>query len=905
MTTATPQMERTPQGVAPRAFQGVAALVLLAAPSATVVATVYGYYFRDRVADAGRYSLATAIVTPIVIFASLGLRTMLLSRSRLDLAAAHGMRLFLIVPTIAVAALIAALAAPEALLLTSCLALLRSLDALAEIGLALAMSRDEHAAVVARGCIRLGAVLLVTVGLIASGVGALGLVVAQVTVALGWYVVIETRHLPPPRWRRSAEAQRELVRLLPLGVAGLASVGAFSLPRVLSAPHLDGNELGLLAAATTAPLIVSGAVGSLVESVLGGSIPQAHQRRWTAKWMLVGAALAAPVLVVVAVISSRAAGFDPRAFTYTAIAGAAGLAVISTVPNIVLHRRERFQAIWLGRIVGLGTAASITVAAPARHTLEGVAVGLLAGQAVTIAAFTVGLRHRGLAALRSLEHANRQATWARTVPVVLVSPTIAFLVWRFCPGLAHWSTLVVLADLVLASWNLRRALRCRHGLFDPWVWMEAYSVYFFAIAPLLHVVLRYSIEFPDSPTDLRPWLGRAALLNFFALAGHALLMTKVARRRRQTVTSAASTSLAFGAGIDAARRLMVLSSGALAVTVLLVGGPAAYLAQSLARLDGFKGLGAFVLLSDLLPIAIVTSVAISGWRSGLSRGAVRVLTAAMTLQLLLSGLRGSRIQIVFSGIVCIGLLHGAGMKLRRSTLAVLAVAAVAFSYAYTAYKDSGIEAVTGEARSGIDRSVGVLLLGDFGRSDVQALLLWHEETDQSLPHAWGRTYVDDAMVHVPSAFRPALVGWSKVDYGTRWMIGSLPDGFRIGNIYGAAGEAVLNFGALAFIPALVLRSLLSRAILLRLDRERRRGRPVFLITPFLCILLITMLMSDLDQVVYMTIRFGLVPLVVYRQLVSVRTPTRKAGHAPQPPAELDQVGITATIAPSGIAEPRS
>ena len=168
------------------------------------------------------------------------------------------------------------------------------------------------------------------------------------------------------------------------------------------------------------------------------------------------------------------------------------------------------------------------------------------------------------------------------------------------------------------------------------------------------------------------------------------------------------------------------------------------------------------------------------------------------------------------------MLYGAGLRVRRSTLAGLTLVALAFSLAYTTYKDGGLDAVAGGPSPSIDRGLDVLLLGDLGRSDVQALLLWHDATDRDLPLAYGRTYAADLVVHVPSTVRPDLSGWSKVDYGTQWLIGSLPEGFRVGNIYGIAGEAVLNFGAWAFLPALIVWSLATRWVLLWYDEQRRR-----------------------------------------------------------------------------------
>ena len=75
-----------------------------------------------------------------------------------------------------------------------------------------------------------------------------------------------------------------------------------SVSRLVAAPDLTAGELGFLAAATTAPLIVSGAVGSVVETIGGRAIPATGQGRWAVRWTTVLLAGLAPVVIVPAVV---------------------------------------------------------------------------------------------------------------------------------------------------------------------------------------------------------------------------------------------------------------------------------------------------------------------------------------------------------------------------------------------------------------------------------------------------------------------------------------------------------------------------------------------------------------------------------------------------------------------------
>ena len=216
-------------GFAP-AKQG-AALTLLAAPSVAVLATVYGLYIRSDVPAAGEYSLGVVIVTPITVFAGLGIRTMLLSHSRLALGQAHLLRLLLIPASVAASVAVAAVVAPSIIGLVALIAILRGLDSLAEITLASCASADRFARVYGTGGLRIGLILAVTVGMIALGASAVPIVFAQCAVAAVWYMANDLRSIPSPV---SEGGGRQLLqgfrRLAPLGFAGVASVAAFSLP---------------------------------------------------------------------------------------------------------------------------------------------------------------------------------------------------------------------------------------------------------------------------------------------------------------------------------------------------------------------------------------------------------------------------------------------------------------------------------------------------------------------------------------------------------------------------------------------------------------------------------------------------------------------------------------------------
>jgi hypothetical protein len=468
---------------------------------------------------------------------------------------------------------------------------------------------------------------------------------------------------------------------------------------------------------------------------------------------------------------------------------------------------------------------------------------------------------------------------------------VTVLATVYLGDLVHWCVAPMLACLVLTLVGALRAWRARLGVFDPLVWLEAFMVYLVGLAPLLHVVFRRYVVAPYAPSDYRSWMGAMAAFNLLGLAVRWVLTTSVYRAR----ASAPAMEQRRFEDLEPWRvtRLLLLckwstvgAASALVVLVAAAGGPAGFARETALRDAGFQGLGTLTVAADLLPMAALLWWLVAGLsRTVPSRHLWWALVLACSAQFLISGLRGSRIQLVFFGLIAVGWLWWRGMQVRRRTLGAMVLLALVFSYGYTLYKDVGgakfVRVVTfqeSKPDTANHRDLGTLLLGDLSRADVQANMLWNVVTHPTpAPLAMGRTYVADVLVHVPSAVRPDVERWSKVQVGGARLFGVLPEGFRPGYIYGLAGEALLNFGVLAVLPAMVLHAWLVRVGMTWADRRLRSGTPVQLLWPVLTIVLITAWMSDLDQVIYMTLRFALLPCALV--LLAWRRPR---GAAPSP-----------------------
>lgn len=447
------------------------------------------------------------------------------------------------------------------------------------------------------------------------------------------------------------------------------------------------------------------------------------------------------------------------------------------------------------------------------------------------------------------------------------------------PQALHWFLLP--CGLCGLLWTSRFLAARKRAVspFDPDTWLAAFCIHLFFLAPLLHLLFDYYGAPYAAPPDWRPWFGRMALWNL-ALSLVVLGIAGTGDRRSGRRLQPPPLSDARGnaeRAVAVARASSYISGFAFVVLVLVSGGPLEYLRVSSTRLEAFGGLGWLVLVADLLPICLALELALRE-RFCLPRlrlGVVTALVLICTLQVLMGGLRGSRVQVVMTGFVVLGLLSWSGRRLRSRTLVSFAILALLFAYLYGFYKTLGtdvfgrlregasLEELEGESRRGVD----VLLLGDLGRSDIQAAILFQlSEGRPDFERRHGSTYLHDLIINVPTRLRPQLdETGSKVAAGTELLLGQLPEGFRVGNIYGLSGEAMLNFGAVGILPMAAVYALISRRVLVRF-RRAPNGSAVLLLAPSVTLVLLMGLMSDLDQVVYVVLRFWLVPYVVYRAL---------------------------------------
>ena len=435
----------------------------------------------------------------------------------------------------------------------------------------------------------------------------------------------------------------------------------------------------------------------------------------------------------------------------------------------------------------------------------------------------------------------------------------------------HWFVIPVYLCGTLIGRDAVRWARRGCTLLDPYGLIGLIGVHFFFLAPLLHVKTGYFLWYVDPPDDWRPWLGKMAWINLAAIIGYLLgrrVLELFQVRRRSVVIEWRPNP----------QRLTLFLASFMALSIVLqgfvyyrFGGISGYVAtySNISQGASFEGFGWIFMLSEPFPILAVFAYALWTQRTGRGRGWAMiafVLVSFLIARLLFGGLRGSRANIVWPLFWTIGIIHLWVRPISRKLVLGGLVFLVLFMYSYSFYKfygTSALDVASGNVvPEGSQRDLATIVLGDLGRSDIQAYLLYRmsPESEGDYRYSLGRTYVASSTIVVPKRLWPGRPD-SKGKEGTQALYGMTAwnsSHFQASNAYGLAGEAMLNFGPwsvpIAYAVFGFLLSLLARWMSSIRSNDLRT-----LLVPFVASLCFYLLVWDSDVTFFYIITSGLLP----------------------------------------------
>lgn len=470
--------------------------------------------------------------------------------------------------------------------------------------------------------------------------------------------------------------------------------------------------------------------------------------------------------------------------------------------------------------------------------------------------------------------------------------------------LFHWFIIPIYFCGVLISVDAVHWFRSKMDTFDPRGLVGLFGCNFFVLSPILAAYYRADTVGEICLDDMRPWLGGMAFLNLFGIILYLFIERKTSQR----------PIVVKKCWLDNPGRSMVILPLSVMIIVLCHvyfiikgGGISAYIIYKtygeIGQMGATVGLGPINVIGRALPIVLLIAITVWFRKSGRQ---VSFVLIAMTLlvflvgQFMVAGFTGSRASIMWALFWAAGIIHFFWRPIPVKLVIISFVPLMLFLYLYGFYKALGaksfgiftgevsIKSLEYETRMTFAR----VLIGDMGRSNVQAILLSVVTDPRREYDFWyGKTYLTSVVSMIPRRIWPSkpedngkVVAGTEIFYGRGSYVSRWSEGVGIGrratNIYGLAGEAMLNFGVWGILPAFAVWGCVvgwfRRRIL-----NYSAGDMRLLIMPFLILLSFFLLIQDLDNLVETSVYNLLVPAVIV-WVISFKTYRQNDDEANEP-----------------------
>lgn len=448
------------------------------------------------------------------------------------------------------------------------------------------------------------------------------------------------------------------------------------------------------------------------------------------------------------------------------------------------------------------------------------------------------------------------------------------------PYLQHWFVVPVYMCGVVISIDAVRWVRGKMDTFDPRGLVGMFGCNFFVLSPILTAYYKSNSIGHVTMDDVRLWLGLMAFLNFIGILVFKFVENRVSQR--QFVAKKLWTE-------NTERSLLILPLAVLVIAachayfVLKSGGISAYIAHrtygDISILAGGVGLGPINVIGRALPIMLLITITVWFRRSGREASFVKigiVLFVFLVTQFLVAGMTGSRAAIMWALFWAVGIIHFFWRPIPIKLVLVSIIPLVLFLYLYGFYKEMGTKSFgvfTGQTslkslEHESKRTFAKVLVGDMGRSDVQAGILSSiTDSNHDYDYWYGKTYLTSGVSMVPRRIWPAkpedngkVIAGSEILYGKGSYAGrhTVGIGKRATRIYGLAGEAMLNFGIWGILPAFAVWGFIV-GVIRRKVLNYPAGDMRLLVAPYWMLTTFFLLIQDLDNFVETSVFNLLVP----------------------------------------------
>ena len=348
--------------------------------------------------------------------------------------------------------------------------------------------------------------------------------------------------------------------------------------------------------------------------------------------------------------------------------------------------------------------------------------------------------------------------------------------------------------------------------FDPKGLIGVVGLHFFFVSPILQIIWEIPLMGRVYEADI--WLGWMGVINMFCILIY-LLMSHIGSIQRDNGESVPQKTLRFN--LKTAHVILIVAIVVCTIAQIYVfvsvGGFAGMIAAHEDAIHGsqvyFKT-GVPRVLAQALPLLLLILVLTLNQKKFRKRSIWSIgfiFLVVFAIQFISTGLTGSRSSTLYGIVGVAGAVHYFWKKIRPGQVLLVMIPLIGLLYLYGFYKTAGAESfglITGEVTvDSLSRKTGrtweVLLLGDFSRAHLQAFELYKQvEEPGSYDLRYGKTYYTSVFAFIPFWIWPERPPQEKVSAGADLIFGR---GWfyrynvyrKSSNIYGLAGEAMLNF----------------------------------------------------------------------------------------------------------------
>lgn len=464
----------------------------------------------------------------------------------------------------------------------------------------------------------------------------------------------------------------------------------------------------------------------------------------------------------------------------------------------------------------------------------------------------------------------------------VVVMTTVFIAWLMLSGVkVGWFVLPSIVLFVLGVYHTLNYIQY-DDIFSVKGVVWCLLLYFYSVAPILHYTNEYyyhgfPIKFNDWDNYLLVWGG----LNVIGVGIYSKIITLKVNSHHKRRPFFSIDDLKFSRVLIIGCAFLVVSTVMQYLVYSKFGGIQGYiLAREIDGVDAFKGLGAYVLISESFPIVLSIVVVVFLRKKKITSFKYIYLSILLfvIIKMVFGGLAGSRSNIIWGLFWFAGMLHIFVRPFSKKQLGLALIFLMFFMAVYGVYKKHRSNFTEAIVSSGISDNnyyqttnpMLAILLTDFSRADIQSYQIFAQDVGLYTNLRYGETYFNSLNRIIPIG-KNYFQFDSKVQAGTEIIFHS--EGEYSTRLYGLVGEFILNFPyffyPLVFIPfGLIVISVHE------FKRKRESDDVLLLCYPFLVNLCIIILIADSDNVLYFLLKNGLIP-VVFIAIIMYLSPKRK------------------------------